>query len=246
MSLSLAHEPDDALIVRAAWLYYVGGLTQDEAARRLGVHRTRVVRLLAEARDRGLVSITIQHEQARDLAIEDAIAGRYGLDFCLATPVVGFVDTGIDAANVPPLMAMAQGLIARHAVGSAAANFLKGKLAACEAMTVGVSWGAEPGTDGAAPRRPSPSARALRLAHGLAHPQLGLQPVRGRAGASCAHWWGRPLPAGTIHRRHAGRPRHLDGAAHGGRGARPGAQRRSLSDQRRRTERSLPAAMPGA
>ena len=134
-ALDLAHEPDDALIVRAAWLYYVAGLTQEETASRLGLHRTRVNRLLSEARDRGLVSITIEHGAARDLATEQAIVDAYGLDFCLATPPVGFAASSADAT-----VAQAQGLIARRAVGSAAASFLKGQLARGP-IIVGVGWG---------------------------------------------------------------------------------------------------------
>jgi DNA-binding transcriptional regulator LsrR (DeoR family) len=99
LSLSLAHEPDDALRVRAAWLYYVAGLNQEETAARLGLHRTRVVRLLAEARDRGLVSVTIQHDAARELETERAVCARYGLDFCLGTPPVGL--GAIDLGNGP-------------------------------------------------------------------------------------------------------------------------------------------------
>ena len=136
LTLSLAHEPDTAIMVRAAWLYHVGGLTQEEVAGRLGVHRTRIVRLLAEARERGLVSVTINHESIRDLDVEHAIARRYRLDFCLVTPAMGF-----DPADTEPKLMAAQDMIARRAVGSAAANFLKGKLAAGKPITVGVSWG---------------------------------------------------------------------------------------------------------
>ncbi len=136
MTLNLAHEADADIMVRAAWLYHVGGLTQEEVARRLGLHRTRVVRLLSEARERGLVSVTINHETIRDLDIEAAIIRRYGLDFCLATPAMGF-----EASDGEPRLAAAQELIARRAVGGAAANFLKGKLAAGTKLTVGVSWG---------------------------------------------------------------------------------------------------------
>ncbi len=135
MTLSLAHEPDADIMVRAAWLYHVGGMTQEEVARRLGLHRTRVVRLLSEARERGLVSVTINHEAIRDLAVEDSIVRRYGLDFCLATPVIGFDTSG------EPGLAAAQEAIATRAVGGAAANFLKGKLAGGAPVTVGVSWG---------------------------------------------------------------------------------------------------------
>jgi len=34
LNLNLAQEPDDTLIVRVAWLYYVGGLNQDRDAKR--------------------------------------------------------------------------------------------------------------------------------------------------------------------------------------------------------------------
>ncbi len=135
LTLNLAHEPDAAIMVRAAWLYHVGGLTQEEVAGRLGLHRSRVVRLLAEARERGLVSVTINHEAIRDLGVEDAIARRHGLDFCLATPAMGFDASG------DPTLAAAQEAIARRGVGAAAANFLKGKLATGRPITVGVSWG---------------------------------------------------------------------------------------------------------
>lgn len=136
MTLNLAHEADGAIMVRAAWLYHVGGLTQEEVARRLGVHRTRVVRLLSDARERGLVSITINHDAVRDLDVEDRIVRRYGLDFCIATPAMGFGQTAAE----PNLLA-AQDLIARRAVGGAAANFVRGKLSTGKQITVGVSWG---------------------------------------------------------------------------------------------------------
>ena len=41
---------EETLMARAAWLYYVGGLNQEEAARRLGITRARVNKLLADAR----------------------------------------------------------------------------------------------------------------------------------------------------------------------------------------------------
>jgi DNA-binding transcriptional regulator LsrR (DeoR family) len=134
LSLSLSHESDDALMARAAWLYYVVGITQEEVAARLGLARTRVVRLIAEARERGLVSITIQHDSIRDLQTEHDIAKRFGLDFCLTTPGLDIAPDGDHA------LLAAQGLIARRAVGGAAALLLKGRLSNGP-ITVGVSWG---------------------------------------------------------------------------------------------------------
>ena len=44
-----AHE-DEMLMARAAWLYYVGGLNQEATAKRLGITRARVNKLLQDAR----------------------------------------------------------------------------------------------------------------------------------------------------------------------------------------------------
>ncbi len=134
-TLNLAHENDDALLVRVAWLYYFASLTQEEVAGRLGLNRTRVTRLLSEARERGLVSVTIQHESARILSVERVLEQRYGLQFCLSTPPIGFEPAGSDAR----LLGL-QAQIARRAVGSAGANFLRSKLADGP-VTIGVSWG---------------------------------------------------------------------------------------------------------
>lgn len=135
LNLDINHESDDALIVRVAWFYYVGGLNQEETASRLGLHRSRVNRLLSEAREKGLVSITIQSDLARLLEVEARLVRRYGLDVCLTTPPIGF-----EKIERNPELATAQGLVARRAVGSAAANFLRGKLEKGP-TTIGVSWG---------------------------------------------------------------------------------------------------------
>lgn len=135
LELNLAHETDDALIVRVAWMYYVGGLNQEQTASRLGLHRSRVNRLLSEARERGLVSVSINHDSARDVEVEQTIAAAFGLDFCLSTPAFGFADAAVDAAT-----ASVRGAISRRAVGAAGASFLKGKLAHGP-VTIGVSWG---------------------------------------------------------------------------------------------------------
>ena len=136
VTLNLAHEPDATIMVRAAWLYHVAGLTQEQVAGRLGVHRSRIVRLLGEARDRGLVSVTINHDFARDFETEGAIAREYGLDFCLVTPPIGF-----DLLPAHPKLAAAQDTMARRAVGNASASLLRGKLGLGTPITVGVSWG---------------------------------------------------------------------------------------------------------
>ncbi|MBB3231750.1 sugar-binding domain-containing protein [Halomonas stenophila] len=71
---------------RAAWLSYVGGHTQDEIASQLGVSRPGVQRLLALARQEGLVKVHIDHPIAGCMALSEAIGERYGLEFCDVVP----------------------------------------------------------------------------------------------------------------------------------------------------------------
>ena len=56
--------PHVQLRVRAAWLYYVEGLTQADVAKRLSVNRIMITRLLADARSRGKVVIRIRSDIA--------------------------------------------------------------------------------------------------------------------------------------------------------------------------------------
>ncbi|MBN8412584.1 sugar-binding transcriptional regulator [Halomonas denitrificans] len=72
---------------RAAWLSYVGGQTQDEIAAQLGVSRPGVQRLLALARQEGLVKVHIDHPVAHCTALSQAIRERFALAYCDVVPV---------------------------------------------------------------------------------------------------------------------------------------------------------------
>ena len=61
---------EDQTDIRAAWLYFMEGLTQAEIARRLGTTRLRINRILVEARHNGLVGITLNSELATCVALE--------------------------------------------------------------------------------------------------------------------------------------------------------------------------------
>jgi len=125
---------DDELTIRAAWYYYVGGLNQEMTANRLGLTRARVNKMLSEARESGLVSISIDHQRVGVLPIEDMLTRRFGLDFCISTPAFGFDETS-------PADSEIRKQIAFRAVGVAAANHLKTLLAENETITIGTGWG---------------------------------------------------------------------------------------------------------
>jgi DNA-binding transcriptional regulator LsrR (DeoR family) len=112
---------EEQLLVRAAWLSYVGGLTQAQIAKRLGLNRIRVNRMLAQARDQGIVQIRINAKIADCVALEEALAARYGLRQAVVVP------TPPDPALVPRAVAMA--------AGEALSSHVR------PGMAIGVGWG---------------------------------------------------------------------------------------------------------
>ncbi|WP_406736772.1 sugar-binding transcriptional regulator [Thioclava sp. GXIMD4215] len=67
------------LAARAAWLSFVGGMTQDQIALELGISRQRVQRLVARASAEGLIRVRIDHPIAECLELEQRLRDRYGL-----------------------------------------------------------------------------------------------------------------------------------------------------------------------
>ena len=78
-----APDPDwpEQLAVRVARCYWELGMTQAEIATTLGIGRARVIGLLAEARRRGIVTITIDSPLLENVELGDALAERYALRF---------------------------------------------------------------------------------------------------------------------------------------------------------------------
>ena len=110
---------DGALRVRAAWLYYNQGLTQKAVSDRLGVSRGTIIRILAEAVERGDVQILINARAADCVDLGVRLESTFGLDEAVVVPVAGG-----DPAK---------------AVGLALGQFLSEVVA--DDMTIGVGWG---------------------------------------------------------------------------------------------------------
>lgn len=116
-------DSDELLAVRAAELYYDDNLTQDEIGTRLHLTRWKVGRLLAAARESGIVRIQIVHPRARRVRTEGELRARFGLRDAVVVSSAGEPD----------------GEELRRRVAQAAADYL----AALSPMpaTLGVSWG---------------------------------------------------------------------------------------------------------
>lgn len=76
----------EELMLRAAELYYYEGRTQSVVAEMLGCTRWTVGRLLDDAREAGLVRITIEHPRARRHELEVELAGVFGLQAAHVVP----------------------------------------------------------------------------------------------------------------------------------------------------------------
>jgi DNA-binding transcriptional regulator LsrR (DeoR family) len=113
-------------MVQAAWLYHIGGLSQEDVSQRLGVSRFKVLRLLAEAREAGIVRVQIVHQTQAGLALADRIAARFNLTEVQVAPL-----RDVDDA------------VARRGVGQLAAAFLEriGQPDQRGKKIIGVGWG---------------------------------------------------------------------------------------------------------
>jgi deoxyribonucleoside regulator len=113
---------DIQLMVQAAKMYYIGGLTQEKIAKELGISRSSVSMMLSEAKDFGIVEITIKDPKNNVKEVADQFVDRFGLKDCLIIP------TAIDDVR----------LITR-VVASQGADFAEDILQSH--TTVGIAWG---------------------------------------------------------------------------------------------------------
>jgi len=83
------HDDGDIdLAIRAAWLYYVDGLTQAQVATRLFVSRPAVGRFLARARSVGIVRIEIDPGYLASVSLARRLQNRWDLAEALVVPSV--------------------------------------------------------------------------------------------------------------------------------------------------------------
>lgn len=121
LGLIASINPEEQLATRAAWFYFVAGLTQAQIGKKLGINRTRVNRLLAQARDQGLVQINITGRLASCVELEERLKQQYGLEGATVVP------TPPDQALIPQVIATAAGAVLSERLK--------------DGMSVGVGWG---------------------------------------------------------------------------------------------------------
>ena len=89
---------------RAGWLYYVGGMTQDQIAGELGVSRQRAQRLISRAMAEGLIQVRLNHQIGLCLDLETRLTDRFGLTRCRVAPTLAAGDDPV--RSIAPSAAM--------------------------------------------------------------------------------------------------------------------------------------------
>ncbi|AZR72295.1 hypothetical protein BBF96_02125 [Anoxybacter fermentans] len=107
------------LIVQVAQMYYEYGQTQQAIANKLGISRPTVSRLLAQAREKGIVQIIIHNPLGYCSKLEEIFRTEFDLKEVIITPLVG----------ENPILTLAE----------IAANYLYRILK--DGDTIGVAWG---------------------------------------------------------------------------------------------------------
>jgi len=141
------------LLVKVARFYYEDGLNQDAITARLGLSRSKVSRLMAQAREAGVVQITVVEPDDLFLDIESRLEERFGLQ---------------EALVVETQSGHSQGQVSR-AVGTAAAGYLTRAISS--RSTVGMCWGdtLRHMVAGLSPQR-FPNAQVVQIIGGIGQP----------------------------------------------------------------------------
>ena len=122
MAAKPTHE-EVRLLVKVARFYYEDGLNQEAITARLGLSRSKVSRLMAQARETGIVQIIVVEPDDLSLDIESRLEERFGLE---------------EALVVESQPADSQAQVSR-AVGNAAAGYLARAIS--RRSTIGMCWG---------------------------------------------------------------------------------------------------------
>ncbi|MEM6823706.1 MAG: sugar-binding domain-containing protein [Pseudomonadota bacterium] len=116
-------DAEEQLLVRLAYACEVQGMTQGQAADTFGLTRLRVNKALSEARERGIVRVSINSALGPCVELEVLLTERFGLTTATVAPVGG--------ENFNP----------HNILGAALGQFLTRLLSRADIQLFGMSWG---------------------------------------------------------------------------------------------------------
>lgn len=145
--------PDADPVLRAAWAYFMEDMSQAQIAERLGVSRASVGNYLRQARESGMVRVSVDPGVTARSALAYELTRRFGLEATYLVP--GTTET--NGAEALPLVAQAAGLWLDDLVPDAA--------------LVGVAWGETVHALASdLPRRARPDLTIVQLVGSMASP----------------------------------------------------------------------------
>ena len=103
---------------KAAWLYFIGGRTQDDIARQLELSRQAVQRLVSFAVSEKLIKFRMDHPIASCMSVAKTITDRYQLEFCDVVPTDSVAPGSIAGIAVATALRMNRLLAAQSADGA--------------------------------------------------------------------------------------------------------------------------------
>jgi DNA-binding transcriptional regulator LsrR (DeoR family) len=113
--------PGEDLNIQVSWLYYIEGKTQEDISTALGLSRSKVLRILANSRQNGMVHISIATNLSRCVELERNLEKLMGLERAIVIPYCQSPET--EYANL----------------GVALGSYVSGILE--DNMSVGLGWG---------------------------------------------------------------------------------------------------------
>lgn len=148
------NQPDLRLLTKVSKLYYEDNLNQDEIVQRLRISRATISRLLAQAREIGIVKIMVVPPSGTYAPLETLLEEKFGLQEAIVADV--------PVPNTPPIIA--------RELGAAAAAYLLRAISPED--VVGVSWGYTiRGMVAALEPRYLPNVRIVQLTGGIGKPE---------------------------------------------------------------------------
>jgi DNA-binding transcriptional regulator LsrR (DeoR family) len=101
MQMAREYDYEEALLVKVAWLYYIGECTQQQIGEYLGIPRLRVNRLLDRARKTGIIQFSIRSGDQSRMEIEQGLIDQFHLKDAFVVP------TPADEKNINDFVAQA-------------------------------------------------------------------------------------------------------------------------------------------
>jgi DNA-binding transcriptional regulator LsrR (DeoR family) len=109
-------------IVKVANLYYFEGWTQAQIAKKIGVSRPVISKLLNKAREQGIVEIYIKDENAHTVELEQKLERKYQLKEVIVIPTASLTNE-----------------MAKRSLGKAASSYVAKNIDSIDSL--GISWG---------------------------------------------------------------------------------------------------------